>query len=71
MEVNPDLFALPGLEANVSEDGKQTIMQFNLGRAFPITVYVCPSCGRVKLMSAIFLGNVPGFAPPEKAQSFT
>jgi hypothetical protein len=52
MEVNPDLFALPGLDATPSG------LQFNTGRALPVTVYICPNCGRFKFMSAIFLNNI-------------
>ncbi len=59
MEVNPDLFALPGLDPVVNADGTSTL-QFNFGRAVPVTAYVCPSCGRFKFMSAIVLNNIEG-----------
>ena len=57
MEVNPDLFALPGLDVTMNADGSSGL-QFNLARALPVTAYVCPSCGRFKFMSALMLGNV-------------
>ena len=60
MEVNPDLFALPGMD--VTSAG----LSFNLGRALPVTVYVCPNCGRFKFMSAIFLGNIESPEPPQQ-----
>ena len=59
MDVNPDLFALPGLDATASG------LQFNTGRALPVTVYICPNCGRFKFMSAIFLNNIEPIATPE------
>ena len=52
MEVNPDLFAMPGLDAT------PTGLVFNTARALPVTVYICPNCGRFKFMSAIFLNNI-------------
>jgi len=58
MEVNPDLFALPGIDATPKG------LSFNLTRALPVTVYICPKCGRFKFMSAIFLKNVEAIAPP-------
>jgi hypothetical protein len=58
MEVNPDLFALPGLDATPQG------LQFNLTRALPVTVYICPKCGRFKFMSAILLKNVEPMAAP-------
>ncbi len=58
MDVNPDLFALPGMDAT------PTGLQFNLGRALPVTVYICPNCGRFKFMSAIFLNNIETVATP-------
>ena len=58
MEVNPDLFALPGIDPMVSADGQPAGLQFNLTRALPVTVCICPSCGRFKFMSALMLGNV-------------
>jgi hypothetical protein len=57
MEVNPDLFALPGLDTTPSG------LQFNTGRALPVTVYICPNCGRFKFMSAIFLNNIEPVQP--------
>jgi len=52
MEVNPDLFAFPGLDPTPQG------LAFNFNRALPVTVYICPNCGRFKFISAIFLGNV-------------
>ena len=52
MEVNPDLFAFPGLDPTPQG------LAFNFNRALPVTVYICPNCGRFKFLSAIFLGNV-------------
>jgi hypothetical protein len=71
MEVNPDLFALPGIDPTVSADGQPAGLQFNFTRALPVTVYICPSCGRFKFMSALMLGNVefPGAAQPVMSQS--
>ncbi len=71
MEVNPDLFALPGLDAVASPDGLATGLQFNFNRALPVTVYICPNCGRFKFISAIFLNNVelPRPAAPEESVS--
>ena len=41
--------------------------QFNTNRAVPVTVYICPNCGRFKFMSAMMLGNLePLEAPAEK-----
>ncbi len=68
MEVNPDLFALPGLDPITDENGN-TSLRFNLGRALPVTAYVCPSCGRFKFLSAIVLGNIPGVPLPERAET--
>lgn len=31
---------------------------FNTNRAYPVTVYLCSNCGRLKLMSAALLGNL-------------
>jgi hypothetical protein len=59
MDVNPDLFALPGLDSTSNPDGSRGL-NFNLSRALPVTVYVCPSCGRFKFMSAILLNNIEG-----------
>ena len=59
MDVNPDLFALPGLDTVANPDGSAGL-SFNLSRALPVTVYVCPSCGRFKFMSAILLNNIEG-----------
>jgi hypothetical protein len=61
MEVNPDLFAMPGLDATPNG------LVFNTNRALPVTVYICPNCGRFKFMSAIFLNNIEQVAPPPKA----
>ena len=58
MEVNPDLFALPGLDATPKG------LVFNTSRALPVTVYICPKCGRFKFMSAIMLGNVEPIEQP-------
>ena len=58
MEVNPDLFAIPGLDQVAGADGQPAKLQFNLSRALPVTAYVCPNCGRFKFMSAIMLGYV-------------
>ncbi|MDP4199837.1 MAG: hypothetical protein Q8922_14225 [Bacteroidota bacterium] len=65
MDVNPDLFAMPGLDAT------PTGLQFNFARALPVTVYICPSCGRFKLMSAIFLNNIEPMQPqaPQQVQA--
>ena len=52
MEVNPDLFALPGLDPTPQG------LAFNFNRALPVTVYICPNCGRFKFISAMFLGNL-------------
>jgi hypothetical protein len=68
MEVNADLFALPGLEAGKDGNGNVTL-QFNMSRALPVTVYICPNCGRFKFMSAIVLGNIPGLAPVERSET--
>ncbi len=59
MEVNPDLFALPGL------DPTPTGLGFNFSRALPVTVYICPNCGRFKFISAIFLNNVEASRPEQ------
>jgi len=64
MEVNPDLFAIPGLDAVAAADGQPAKLQFNLSRALPVTAYICPNCGRFKFMSAIMLGNVEIPQPP-------
>jgi len=61
MEVNPDLFALPGLDP--SPNG----LAFNFTRALPVTVYICPNCGRFKFLSAIFLNNIESVPPPQPA----
>ena len=58
MEVMPDLYALPGFDRTDSG------YQFNTNRAVPITVYICPSCGRFKFMSAMMLGNLEPLAVP-------
>ena len=60
MEVNPDLFALPGLDATPNG------LVFNTSRALPVTVYICPKCGRFKFMSAIMLNNIEQPAPPQQ-----
>jgi hypothetical protein len=61
MEVMPDLYALPGF------DKTDAGYQFNTNRAVPVTVYICPNCGRFKFMSAMMLGNLePLEAPAEK-----
>jgi len=60
MEVNPDVFALPGL------DRVPTGWAFNTNRAMPVTAYMCPNCGRFKFISAMFLGNL---APEEESNS--
>jgi hypothetical protein len=60
MEVNPDLFALPGLDATPNG------LVFNTSRALPVTVYICPKCGRFKFMSAIMLNNVEEVAPKQE-----
>jgi hypothetical protein len=52
MEVNTDVFALPGL------DRSETGWVFNTNRAMPVTAYMCPNCGRFKFISAMFLGNL-------------
>ena len=62
MEVNPDLFALPGLDATPKG------LVFNTNRALPVTVYICPNCGRFKFMSAIFLNNIEQVTPPQGVQ---
>jgi hypothetical protein len=59
MDVNPGLFALPGLDPITNPDGTQGL-NFNFSRGLPVTVYVCPSCGRFKFMSAILLNNIEG-----------
>jgi hypothetical protein len=58
MEVMPDLYALPGF------DKTEAGYQFNTNRAVPITVYICPSCGRFKFMSALMLGNLEPVQAP-------
>jgi hypothetical protein len=63
MEVNPDLFAIPGLDAVAGSDGQPAELRFNLSRALPVTAYICPNCGRFKFMSAIMLGNVEAQQP--------
>ena len=60
MEVNPDLFALPGLD--YTPNG----VQFNTTRALPVTAYICPKCGRFKFMSAMFLNTLQGVKPDEE-----
>ena len=52
MDVIPDAFALPGL------DRTSQGLAFNTNRAVPVTVYLCPNCGRLKFMSALALGNL-------------
>ena len=52
MDVMPELYALPGFDR--SEQG----FVFNTNRAVPVTVYLCPNCGRFKFMSALMLGNM-------------
>jgi len=52
MEANTDVFALPGL------DRGETGWAFNTNRALPVTVYMCPNCGRYKFISAMLLGNL-------------
>ena len=52
MEANTDVFALPGLDR--TPDG----WAFNTNRALPVTIYMCPNCGRYKFISAMFLGNL-------------
>jgi hypothetical protein len=59
MEVNPDLYALAGLDSISNPDGTRGL-NFNLSRALPVTVYVCANCGRFKFMSAILLNNIEG-----------
>jgi len=61
MEVNADLFALPGIDPTPNG------LAFNFTRALPVTVYICPSCGRFKFMSAIFLNNIEPVASPQPA----
>ncbi|HEX5316820.1 MAG TPA: hypothetical protein VFX22_09230 [Candidatus Kapabacteria bacterium] len=64
MDVNPDLFALPGLDPTPNG------LTFNFTRALPATVYICPNCGRFKFISAIFLNNIePASEPQPAAQS--
>ncbi len=65
MDVNPDLFALPGL------DPTATGLAFNFARALPVTVYICPNCGRFKFMSAIFLNNIEAPGTPALASDQT
>ncbi len=60
MEVNPELFALPGLD--VTPQG----VQFNTSRALPVTTYICPKCGRFKFLSAAFLNNLQPKPPEEQ-----
>jgi hypothetical protein len=60
MEVNPDLFALPGLDQTPNG------LVFNTSRALPVTAYICPKCGRFKFLSAIFLNNIEALKQPEQ-----
>jgi hypothetical protein len=71
MDVNPDLFALLGLDSISNPDGSRGL-NFNLSRALPVTVYVCPNCGRFKFMSAILLNNIEGLQReiPARADKF-
>ena len=71
MDLNPDLFALVGLDPAVNPDGSSGL-SFNLTRALPVTAYVCPNCGRFKFMSAILLNNIEGQQReiPERADKF-
>ncbi len=66
MEVNADLFALPSLDP-ISNPGGGTTLNFNFSRALPVTVYICPNCGRFKFMSAIFLNTIEGLPAPQQA----
>jgi len=65
MDVNPDLFALPGLDPTANG------LAFNFTRALPVTIYICPNCGRFKFMSAIFLNNIEAPATPAPASEQT
>jgi hypothetical protein len=58
MEVNTELYAMPAIDQTLNADGQPSGLQFNFSRALPVTVYICPNCGRFKFMSAIFLKNV-------------
>jgi hypothetical protein len=62
MEVNQELYAIPSINET------PTGLQFNFSRALPVTAYVCPNCGRFKLMSAVFLKNVE-ITQPQAVQS--
>ncbi len=53
MDAMPDVYAMPRLD----RDGKGG-WGFSLNRVIPITVYMCPSCGRLKFISAMSLGNL-------------
>jgi hypothetical protein len=63
MDVMPELYALPGMDSTPSG------LQFNFNRAVPITVYICPGCGRFKFMSAMMLGNLTRPEAVESAQA--
>jgi hypothetical protein len=52
MDPMPEVYAMPGLDR--TEQG----LVFNSNRAVPVTVYLCPKCGRFKFMSAALLGNL-------------
>ncbi len=65
MDVNPDLYALPALDTISNPDGG-TGLNFNFTRALPVTVYICPSCGRFKFMSALLLNNIAGLPAPDQ-----
>ena len=52
MEAMPEVYAMPGLGRT------ETGVAFNTNRALPVTVYLCPKCGRFKFMSAMALGNL-------------
>jgi hypothetical protein len=68
MEVNSDLFALPGLDSVANANGTSGL-QFNFSRALPVTVYICPNCGRFKFMSAIALNAIEGQQREEAARA--
>ena len=62
MDLNPDLFALVGIDQTPNG------LQFNTGRALPVTTYICPKCGRFKFISAVFLEHIAGL---ERSQQQT
>jgi len=58
MDPVDELFALMGMTHTPNG------LAFNSNRAYPVTVYVCNNCGRLKMMSAALLGNL---VPQEEA----